>query len=143
MPGQVLESRGVDQGKILFLTLIAAPEGIHHMCSRFPRLKLITTEIDECVCPDTFHVMPGAAACPSSQIGPYFCGVSEHSIERSIDQSKNPSTALRLGVSKEIMHFCPPSLSILSQPCLRWQDPEGIECNQSSTSLASACPCPE
>ena len=61
---QVLESRGVDQGKILFLTLIAAPEGIHHMCSRFPRLKLITTEIDECVCPDTFHVMPGEPRGP-------------------------------------------------------------------------------
>ena len=61
---QVLESRGVDQGKILFLTLIAAPEGIHHMCSRFPRLKLITTEIDECVCPDTFHVMPGEPCGP-------------------------------------------------------------------------------
>ena len=52
----------MDQGKILFLTLIAAPEGIHHMCSRFPRIKLITTEIDECVCPDTFHVMPGVPA---------------------------------------------------------------------------------
>ena len=57
---QVLEDAGVDQGKILFLTLIAAPEGIHHICSRFPRLKLITTEIDDCVDPETFHVLPGA-----------------------------------------------------------------------------------
>ena len=56
---QVLEDRGVDQGKILFLTLIAAPEGVHHICSRFPRLKVITTEIDERVDPDTFHVLPG------------------------------------------------------------------------------------
>ena len=56
---QVLEDRGVDQGRILFLTLIAAPAGIHHICSRFPRLKLITTEIDEGVDPDTFHVLPG------------------------------------------------------------------------------------
>ena len=47
------------QSRILFLTLIAAPEGIHHICSRFPHLKLITTEIDDCVDPDTFHVLPG------------------------------------------------------------------------------------
>ena len=34
--------------------------------------------------------------------------------------------ALWLSVSKEIVYFCPPSLSILSQPCPRWQDPKGI-----------------
>ena len=62
----------MDQGKILFLTLIAAPEGIAHICTRFPRLKLITTEIDERVDPGTFHVLPGggsAAHCGPPALG--------------------------------------------------------------------------
>ena len=47
----------------------------------------------------------------------------------SISQSINPYTfsALWLGVSKEIMDLSPPSLSILSQPCPRWPDPEGAQ----------------
>ena len=48
------------------------------------------------------------------------------------NQSSNQSInytfpALWLGVSKEIVYFCPPSLSILSQPCPRWQDPKRIQ----------------
>ena len=35
----VLE-KGVDEGRILFLTLIAAPEGIHRICRAFPRVKV-------------------------------------------------------------------------------------------------------
>lgn len=55
---QVLLSKGVEEGKILFLSLIAAPEGIHRICSAFPRVKLITSEIDEGIGPD-FQVVPG------------------------------------------------------------------------------------
>ncbi len=53
----MLLDKGVDESRILFLTLIAAPEGVHKICREFPRLKLITSEIDEridehsCVCP--------------------------------------------------------------------------------------------
>lgn len=36
---QVLLEKGVDEAKILFLSLVAAPEGIHVLCKRFPRLK--------------------------------------------------------------------------------------------------------
>ena len=39
-------------------SLIAAPEGIHVLCQRFPRLKLITSEIDERV-DEYFRVVPG------------------------------------------------------------------------------------
>lgn len=55
---QVLLSKGVEEGKILFLSLIAAPEGIHRICSAFPRVKLITSEIDDGIGPD-FQVVPG------------------------------------------------------------------------------------
>ena len=54
----MLLSKGVEEGKILFLTLIAAPEGIHRICSAFPRVKLITSEIDEGIGPD-YQVVPG------------------------------------------------------------------------------------
>ena len=49
-------------------------------------------------------------------------------LSRHINQSINYTfPALWLGVSKEIVYFCPPSLSILSQPCPRWQYPKGIQ----------------
>ncbi|CAE7629712.1 UKL2, partial [Symbiodinium pilosum] len=39
--------RSVREDKIILITLIAAPEGIHHVCKKFPAVKVITTEIDE------------------------------------------------------------------------------------------------
>ena len=57
--------------------------------------------------------------CKGAPLGPGFL---------SFNQSINYTfPAVWLGVSKEIMYFCPPSLSILSQPCPRWQDPKGIQ----------------
>lgn len=37
---QVLLSKGVKEDRILFLSLVAAPEGIHKICSDFPRVKV-------------------------------------------------------------------------------------------------------
>ena len=49
--------------------------------------------------------------------------------------------ALGLGVSEEIVVFCPPRLSILSQPCPRWHDPKGIPILSDIISPApSICP---
>ena len=70
---QVLLDKGVEEGKILFLSLIAAPEGVHKICGHYPKVKVITTEIDEGIAPD-FQVIPGnvklditlAAACKQS-----------------------------------------------------------------------------
>lgn len=56
---QVVLSKGVDEGKVLFLSLIAAPEGIHMVCKKFPRVKVITSEIDEGIDESTFQVIPG------------------------------------------------------------------------------------
>lgn len=54
---QVLLEKGVEEGRILFLTLIAAPEGIHRVCRAYPRIKIITSEIDEGM--EDLHVVPG------------------------------------------------------------------------------------
>ncbi|KAJ0667798.1 putative transferase [Helianthus annuus] len=42
----LLLNKGVSESNIIFLNLIAAPEGIHAVCRQYPRLKLVTSEID-------------------------------------------------------------------------------------------------
>lgn len=37
---QVLLERGVPQDNILFLNLIATPQGIHNICSKYPEVTL-------------------------------------------------------------------------------------------------------
>lgn len=37
---QVLLEKGVEEGKILFLTLIAAPEGLTNICRRYPKVGI-------------------------------------------------------------------------------------------------------
>ncbi|KAL9157390.1 hypothetical protein ABFS82_08G002400 [Erythranthe guttata] len=54
----VLLSKGVAESNIIFLNLIAAPEGIHTVCSKFPRLKIVTSEIDTTLNKD-MQVIPG------------------------------------------------------------------------------------
>lgn len=39
MMRQVLLEKGVEEGKILFLTLIAAPEGLTNICRRYPKVS--------------------------------------------------------------------------------------------------------
>ena len=56
-PPQVLLSKGVQENKILFLSLIMAPEAVHRLCRSYPRLKLLTTEIDEGS--ENYQVVPG------------------------------------------------------------------------------------
>lgn len=56
---QVLLGKGVDEGKILLLSLIAAPAGIHEVCGRHPKLKVVTSEIDQGLDEQTFQVVPG------------------------------------------------------------------------------------
>lgn len=65
---QVLLDKGVDEGKILFLSLIAAPEGVHKICGTYPRVKVVTSEIDEGIAPD-FQVIPGVGEFGDR----YFC----------------------------------------------------------------------
>ncbi|CAG8814269.1 19963_t:CDS:2, partial [Racocetra persica] len=55
---EVLISHGVKEDKILFLNLVAAPEGIQAVTSRFSKLKIITAYIDKGL-DDKKYIIPG------------------------------------------------------------------------------------
>ncbi|XP_043704778.1 uridine kinase-like protein 5 [Telopea speciosissima] len=54
----LLISKGVPESNIIFLNLIASPEGIHVVCKKFPTLKIVTSEIDVSLNTD-LRVIPG------------------------------------------------------------------------------------
>ena len=54
----LLVSKGVAERQIIFLTLIAAPQGIMKVCERYPNLTLVTSEIDASLSP-AHVVLPG------------------------------------------------------------------------------------
>ena len=60
MAVEVLKSRGVPEERILFLNLIASPEGIKNFATKFPQLKVVTAFIDQ-VC-QPFYSLP--YCCP-------------------------------------------------------------------------------
>lgn len=47
MAVDVLISRGVPEDRILFLNLIASPEGINSFAERFPKLRVVTAFVDQ------------------------------------------------------------------------------------------------
>jgi len=47
MAVEVLISRGVPEDRILFLNLIASPEGIRPFATKFPKLRVVTAFIDQ------------------------------------------------------------------------------------------------
>ena len=47
MAVDVLKSRGVPEERILFLNLIASPEGVKNFITKFPKLRVVTAFIDE------------------------------------------------------------------------------------------------
>lgn len=47
MAVQVLKARGVPEDHILFLNLIASPEGVSNFATQFPQLKVVTAFIDQ------------------------------------------------------------------------------------------------
>ena len=55
---RVLLDKGVQEQHIIFLTLIAAPEGVHTVCKRYPGIQVVTSEIDECI-DGNYRVSPG------------------------------------------------------------------------------------
>lgn len=41
-----VQERQVQEDKIHVLCLIAAPQGIHSVCKRFPKIRVLVSEID-------------------------------------------------------------------------------------------------
>ncbi|KAK4491802.1 hypothetical protein RD792_002578 [Penstemon davidsonii] len=54
----LLIKKGVPEFNIIFLNLISAPQGIHVVCKRFPRVKIVTSEIEIGLSED-YRVIPG------------------------------------------------------------------------------------
>ncbi|XP_012462463.1 uridine kinase-like protein 3 [Gossypium raimondii] len=54
----LLIKKGVPESNIIFLNLISAPQGVHVVCKSFPRLKIVTSEIEIGLNED-FRVVPG------------------------------------------------------------------------------------
>ncbi|CAH9052794.1 unnamed protein product [Cuscuta epithymum] len=54
----LLIKKGVPECNILFLNLISAPQGVHVVCKRFPRIKIVTSEIETGLNED-YRVIPG------------------------------------------------------------------------------------
>lgn len=44
---EVLKSKGVPENRILFLNLIASPEGAAKFAEQFPRVRVITAFVDQ------------------------------------------------------------------------------------------------
>lgn len=55
---KTLISRGVEESKIIFINLVAAPEGIENVLSKYPAIRLITAEIDKGLNEKAF-ILPG------------------------------------------------------------------------------------
>ncbi|MCJ1309986.1 Uracil phosphoribosyltransferase, synthesizes UMP from uracil [Agyrium rufum] len=47
MAVDVLKSRGVPEDRILFLNIIASPEGVSNFAKRFPNLRVVTAFVDQ------------------------------------------------------------------------------------------------
>ncbi|KAK3378180.1 uracil phosphoribosyltransferase-domain-containing protein [Podospora didyma] len=47
MAVEVLKSRGVAEDRILFINLIASPEGIKNFATKFPKLRVVTAFVDQ------------------------------------------------------------------------------------------------
>ncbi|KAI8557418.1 hypothetical protein RHMOL_Rhmol04G0009600 [Rhododendron molle] len=54
----LLIKKGVPESNIIFLNLISAPQGVHVVCKRFPRIKIVTSEIEVGLNED-YRVVPG------------------------------------------------------------------------------------
>ncbi|CAK7269999.1 Uracil phosphoribosyltransferase, synthesizes UMP from uracil [Sporothrix epigloea] len=58
MAVDVLKSRGVPEERIVFLNLIASPEGIANFATKFPKLRVVTSFIDEGL-DEKNYILPG------------------------------------------------------------------------------------
>ena len=47
MAVDILKSRDVPEDRILFLSVIASPEGVTSFATRFPKLRIVTAFVDQ------------------------------------------------------------------------------------------------
>jgi len=81
------KDRNVDEGKIVLLTLMAAPEGIHRVCSAYPRLKVVTSAIEQGTGPN-HGLRPGLG-----DFGDRYFGTGNSASESRTGQRSPPAAA--------------------------------------------------
>lgn len=68
---RVLKEHGVEEAKILFINLVSAPEGIEHVLTTYPGIRIVTAEVDEGL-NDRAYIIPGLG-----DYGDIYFGTSE------------------------------------------------------------------
>ncbi|GAB1314315.1 Uracil phosphoribosyltransferase, synthesizes UMP from uracil [Madurella fahalii] len=58
MAVDVLKSRGVPEERILFLNVLASPEGIRNFATKFPKLRVVTAFVDQGL-DEKCYIIPG------------------------------------------------------------------------------------
>lgn len=58
MAVQVLKAKGVPEDHIIFLNLIASPEGVKNFATKFPQLRVVSAFIDQGL-DDKNYIVPG------------------------------------------------------------------------------------
>ncbi|RUS16214.1 hypothetical protein BC937DRAFT_91491 [Endogone sp. FLAS-F59071] len=56
---RVLLDHDVPAEHIIFLTFLAAPQGIHVIANAFPKVRIVTSMVDPALSPDTLWIEPG------------------------------------------------------------------------------------
>lgn len=62
----VLKSRGVPEDHILFLNLIASPEGAQNLADQFPKVRVVTAFVDEGLDEKKYVPNPQLYSCANS-----------------------------------------------------------------------------
>lgn len=58
MAVEVLKSRGVPEDRILFINILASPEGLKNFAAKFPKLRVVTSFIDQGL-DEKNYIIPG------------------------------------------------------------------------------------
>ncbi|QCD78116.1 uridine kinase-like protein 4 [Vigna unguiculata] len=78
----LLIRKGVPESNIIFLNLISAPKGVHVVCKSFPRIKIVTSEIEIGLNED-FRVIPGMG-----EFGDRYFGTDDDDDEQMVVSSQ-------------------------------------------------------
>ena len=91
----LLLARGVAMERIIFLTLVAAPQGIQCVCERYPHLTLVTSEIDSGLS-SSHVVVPGVGEFGDRYFGTdaWSVAFAEHSERGGSERSGTAAASL-------------------------------------------------
>ncbi|KAF9437712.1 Uridine-cytidine kinase-like 1 [Entomortierella beljakovae] len=56
---RVLLDHDIPEDRIIFLSFLAAPQGLHTISNTFPKVKIVTSYVDPILNPDTLYLEPG------------------------------------------------------------------------------------